>query len=69
MAGKVYFSAGQVLEGKVDVAALEAGFVWMRADRGGFPRLARALEYMEKFGWRVVGYSNYGRIVMLQKEE
>ena len=46
MSGKVYFSAGQVLEGKVDVAALEVGFVWMRADRGGYRRLARALEYM-----------------------
>ena len=69
MSGKVYFSAGQVLEGKVDVAALEVGFVWMRADRGGYRRLARALEYMGKFGWRVVGYSNYGRVVMLQKEE
>jgi hypothetical protein len=68
MAGKVYFSAGQVLEGKVDVATLEAGFVWVRIDRGGYPRLARALEYMGKFGWRVVGYS-YGGIVMLQKGE
>ena len=67
MSEKVYFSAGQVLEGKVDVMALKSRFVFIRSDMGGFSRLAKALEYMTKFGWRVLG--GYGNtIVMLEKE-
>ncbi len=66
MSDKVFFSAGQVLEGKVDVMALKSRFAFMRMDMGGFNRLAEALEYMTKFGWRVVGGIGE-RAVMLEK--
>lgn len=67
MSDKVYFSAGSLLEGKVDVMALTSRFVFMRMDMGGYSRLVEALEYMTKFGWRVVGGFGQGA-VMLEKE-
>ena len=66
---EVIFRAGSVLDGRVEVSALEPGFVWVRKDRGGYPQLAKALKYMTKFGWRVIGIRGDVReVVLLHKE-
>lgn len=58
MSDRVYFSAKDVLKGKVDVGQLTSRYVFLRGHMGQIVEtLAEALNYMAKFGWRAVGFS------------
>jgi hypothetical protein len=63
VAGSVLLRAEDVLAGKVDVAALPWRHVFLRARQFGpslerpLERLVAAMDYMAKFGWRAVSYS------------
>ena len=68
MSDRVYFSAKDVLKGKVVVDQLTSRYVFMRGHMGQIAEtLAEALNYMAKFGWRAVGFSR--GICLLERVE
>lgn len=63
MAERVILYAENVLEGKVDVEGLRSRYVFLESGKPSFrmdpvmETLIAALNYMTKFGWRAVSYS------------
>ncbi|MFX1577762.1 MAG: hypothetical protein ACFFCF_11410 [Promethearchaeota archaeon] len=69
MSKLVYFSAKDVLKGHVDVEKLTSRYVFVRGNFGEiFQSLAKALNYMSKFGWRAVAYGR-GGVCLLERIE
>ncbi|MFX1562740.1 MAG: hypothetical protein ACFFDP_05490 [Promethearchaeota archaeon] len=66
---KVHISVDDVLKGKIDVESLSSRYVFLyaRGVRNVFEKLAEALNYMAKFGWRVRGITSY--TFLLEREE
>lgn len=69
MSDRVYFSAKDVLKGRVDVENLTSRYVFVRGHVGEiFQTLAEALNYMWKFGWRAEAYGR-GGVCLLERVE
>jgi hypothetical protein len=58
LSDRLVFSAKDVLKGRVDVERLTARYVFLRPGFSYYKTGAKALNYVAKFGWRVVGFSN-----------
>jgi hypothetical protein len=76
LAEELLLNADEVLKGRVDLEAVTARYVivystgWIVSGSGGeklAKKLLLAVNYMAKFGWRVVGYS--GTACMMEKLE
>ena len=61
----VFFKAKDVLKGLVDVGQLTARYVILHGVFSHVKNMAKAANYMAKFGWRVVGWS--GGYLMLER--
>ena len=58
MSEDVIFKAKDVLKGLVDVEQLASRYVILHGMFSHVKNMAKAANYMAKFGWRVVGWSS-----------
>jgi hypothetical protein len=58
MSDEFFFKVMDVLKGRVDVEQLSSRYVILHGVFSHVKNMARAANYMAKFGWRVVGWSD-----------
>ena len=67
MSDRLEFSAGDVLKGRVDVESVDARYVLLRGGLMRTKMFIEALNYVAKFGWRAVGFTQ--GYVLLERVE
>lgn len=58
MSDEIFFKAKDVLNGRVDIERLSSRYVILHGMFSHVKNMAKAANYMAKFGWRVVGWSS-----------
>jgi hypothetical protein len=58
MSDDVFFKVKDVLNGRIDVEQLASRYVILHGMFSHVKNMAKAANFMAKFGWRVVGWSS-----------
>ena len=58
LSDEVFFKVKEVLSGRVDVEQLSSRYVILYGMFSHVKNMAKAANFMAKFGWRVVGWSS-----------